>query len=227
MTAAAQDSRGNRRFVALAAIVAIVLVAIVMIALYGIYSLDRTVSRNPSEIDRVIEMADHARVAQVGFKTEIQEWKNTLLRGHDAGDFAAYHDALITRQSEVDADLSALEKDAAQVGFVTDSITAVREAHTELGKAYDTALALFVPDDPLSNRAVDASVRGKDRPINDAFDALVTEVKEFADMRRESLRGEVAGVSERMRLVLYASLAVGILVLALAAFTAMRGNRSA
>lgn len=228
MTAAARDSRGGRRsFVALTAIVAIVLVAIVMIALYGIYSLDRTVSQNQTEIDSVTEMADHARIAQVGFKTEIQEWKNTLLRGYDRADFKTYHDALLARQQDVDDDLAALEADAAKVGFATGSIAALRTAHAELGKAYDDALAAFVPDDPLSVRVVDASVRGKDRPINDAFDALVTEVKEFADMRRESLRGEVAGVSERMRLVLYASLAVGILVLALAAFTAMRGNRSA
>lgn len=227
MTAARDVRSSGRRFVALAAIVAIVLVAIVMIALYGIFSLDRTVARNQGEIDRVTEMADHARIAQVGFKTEIQEWKNTLLRGHDAADFAAYHDALLTRQNAVDADLSALEKDAAQVGFATDGIASLRTAHAELGTAYDAALALFVPDDPLSIRAVDAAVRGKDRPINDDFDALVTEVKQFADMRRVALRDEVAGVSERMRLILYASLGIGIVVLALAAFTAMRRNRSA
>jgi methyl-accepting chemotaxis protein-1 (serine sensor receptor) len=228
MTAAAKDSiGGRRRFVSLAATLAIVLVAIVVIALYGIHSLDRTVSESQTEIDGLTEMADHARIAQVRFKTEIQEWKNTLLRGHDAADFKTYHDALLARQKEVDDDLTALEADAAALGFATGSIAALRTAHAELGKAYDDALAAFVPDDPLSIHAVDASVRGKDRPINDGFDALVTEVKEFADMRRGSLRSEVAAGSERMRLVLYVSLAVGILVLSLATFTAMRRERSA
>ena len=125
----------------LAALVAIVLVAIVVIALYGMYSLDRTVARNQAEIDRVTEMADHARIAQVGFKTEIQEWKNTLLRGHDPDDFATYHDALLARQKDVDDDLAALEVDAQEVGFEVDSIVALRAAHAELGQAYDTALA--------------------------------------------------------------------------------------
>lgn len=46
-------------------------------------------------------------------------------------------------------------------------------------------------------------------------------------MRRASLRDEVAAVSDRMRVVLYVSLAVGILVLALATFTAMRRGRTA
>ncbi len=217
----------SRRFVSLAATVAIVLVAIVVIALYGMHSLDRTVVRNQAEIDGVTEMADHARVAQVGFKTEIQEWKNTLLRGHDPDDFAAYHDALLLRQKEVDEDLAALEADAEAVGFETGSIAALRVAHAELGQAYDAALGEFDAADPLSTRTVDAAVRGKDRPINDAFDALVTEVKEFADKRRAALRDEVAGVSDRMRLILYASLGIGIVVLALAAFAAMRRNRPA
>jgi methyl-accepting chemotaxis protein-1 (serine sensor receptor) len=217
----------SRRFVSLAALVAIVLVAIVVIALYGMHSVDRTVARSQAEIDRVTEIADHARIAQVGFKTEIQEWKNTLLRGHDPDDFATYHDALLARQKGVDEDLAALEVDAQGVGFEVDSILALRAAHTELGRAYDTALHAFVADDPLSIRTVDASVRGKDRPINDGFDALVTEVKEFADKRRSALRDEVAGVSDRMRFILYASLGVGIVVLALAAFTAMRRNRPA
>ena len=106
MNLQARDTPGvRRRFVSLAAIVAIVLVAIVLIALYGMYSLDRTVVRNQAEIDRVAEMADHARIAQVSFKTEVQEWKNTLIRGHDPDDFAAYHDALLARQKDVDEDL--------------------------------------------------------------------------------------------------------------------------
>jgi hypothetical protein len=223
-----RDAPGSsRRFVSLAATVAIVLVAIVVIALYGMHSLDRTVVRNQAEIDGVTEMADHARIAQVGFKTEIQEWKNTLLRGHDPDDFAAYHDALLLRQKEVDEDLAALEADANAVGFETGSIAALRVAHAELGQAYDAALSEFVAADPLSIRTVDAAVRGRDRPINDAFDALVTEVKEFADMRRAALRDDVAGVSDRMRLILYASLGIGIVVLALAAFAAMRRNRPA
>jgi methyl-accepting chemotaxis protein-1 (serine sensor receptor) len=228
MTVKGRDvAAGRRRFVSLAAIVVVVLVAIVVIALYGMYSIDRTVVRNQVEIDSVTEIADHARIAQVGFKTEIQEWKNTLLRGHDPDDFTTYHDALLARQKGVDEDLAALEIDAAEVGFEADSIVALRAAHAELGKAYDAALALFAADDPLSVRAVDAAVRGKDRPINDGFDALVTEVKEFADKRRGSLRDEVAGVSDRMRIILYLSLGIGVVVLALAAFTAMRRDRPA
>ena len=226
MNLQARDTPGTRRrFVSLAAMVAIVLVGIVLIALYGMYSLDRTVARNLAEIDRVAEMADHARIAQVSFKTEVQEWKNTLIRGYDPDDFAAYRAALLARQDDVDRDLAALETEGAALGFGTGSVVALRATHADLESAYTAALEAFIADDPLSIRTVDAAVRGKDRPINDGFDSVVTEVKEFADKRRAILRDEVAGVSARMRLILYISLGVGIVVLALASFTAMRKGR--
>ena len=220
-----ESAGARRRFVSLVAIVAVVLVAIVLIALYGMYSLDRTVVRSQGEIDRVAEMADHARTAQVSFKIEVQEWKNTLLRGYQPDDFAAYHDALLARQDDVDRDLAALQTEAADLGLGTDSIAALRTAHAGLGSAYAAALGGIRADDPLSIRTVDTAVRGKDRPINDGFDTVVTEVKEFADTRRAILRDEVAGVSARMRLILYISLGVGVVVLMVAAFAAMRRDR--
>jgi hypothetical protein len=225
MIQASVTPAARRRFVSLSAIVAVVLVTIVVVALYGIYSIDRTVARNQAEIDRVTEMADHARIAQVAFKTEVQEWKNILLRGHDPADFASYREAFASRQTEVDRELAALLAEASELGFASAHIAALEALHEKLRSAYESALAGFSESDPLSNRAVDAVVRGQDRPINDAFDALVTEVKQFADTRRGVLRDEVAAASERMRLILYAALGIGLVVLALAAFTAVRRDR--
>lgn len=215
----------RRGFLSLTAIVAVVLVAIVVVALYGLDSLDRTVARNQAEVDQVSAMAEHARATQVSFKTEVQEWKNVLLRGHEPADYDAYRAAFKARQAEVTAGIAALGEDADEVGFESKTLAGLGAAHAALVDAYDAALATFRPEDPLSNRAVDATVRGKDRPINEGFDTVVTEVQQFADRSRAVLRGEVAAVSSRMSLVLNVSLAIGIVVLGLAAFTAMRRSR--
>jgi len=215
----------RRHFLSLAAIIALVLLALVLLAQYGLHSLDRTVTANQEQVDRIAAMADLTRAAQVSFKTEVQEWKNVLLRGHDPADYAAYHASLKARQGEVDSGLAALRSEAAGLGFESATLDGLAAGHATLVDAYDAALSAFSADDPLSNRAVDTAVRGKDRPLNDSFDALVTEVHQFADTRRAQLRHEVAEVSSRMSLALYASLAVGILVLGLAAFTAMRRDR--
>ena len=215
----------RRQLLSLSAVVAIVLVAIVVIALYGMYRLDQAVASNGARIDRLTEMADAARVAQVTFKAQVQEWKNTLLRGYKAEDFDAYHGAFVARRDEVEKELDGLATQAQALGFATDALAALKAAHEDLGKAYDEALAFFKADNPLSARVVDAHVRGRDRPVNDAFDTFVAAVKSFTDERREGLRQEIASVAASMRVTLYVSLAIGLLVLLVGAFMAMRAIR--
>lgn len=215
----------RRQLLSLSACVGVVLIVIVTIASYGMHRLGTAVARNEVAIDALGEMADAARVAQVTFKTQVQEWKNTLLRGHESHDFKFYHGAFLVRRGQVQAELGALASKARALGFPAAEIDALKKLHSELDVAYDDALASFRADDPLSIRTVDQKVRGRDRPVNEAFDALVSRVKGFSDEKRAGLRAEIAGIASSMSLVLWAVLAIGFVVLFLAAFVAVRTIR--
>ncbi len=228
MTHSSNDSSvadTRRQLLSLSACVGVVLIVIVTIASYGMHRLGTAVARNEAAIDALGEMADAARVAQVTFKTQVQEWKNTLLRGHNADDFKFYHGAFMTRRGQVQAELGALASKAGALGFPASEIDALKTLHSELDKAYDDALASFRADDPLSIRIVDQKVRGRDRPVNEAFDVLVSRVKAFSDEKRAGLRAEIAGIASSMSLLLWAVLAIGFVVLFLAAFVAIRAIR--
>jgi hypothetical protein len=229
-TSAADAVGRRRRLLALFAAVGAVLIVLVTIALYSMHRVDRLVGTNLARIDALTTMADNARVAQVGFKTQVQEWKNTLLRGHDTADFQTYHRAFIAERDEVRERLSVLAVQAKGLDLPAEELTrldALAVAHQDLDGAYDRALAGFRPDDPLSIRAVDSEMRGLDRPINEGFDALVASVQSFADERRTALRIEIEQAIAGMRTSIYVSLAVGLVVLLLAAFVGMRATRPA
>ncbi|MES1990769.1 MAG: hypothetical protein V4441_07440 [Pseudomonadota bacterium] len=218
------QSLANRRrqILTLSASGAAVFIIIATIASYSVFRLDRTVADYTSTIETLNEMADSARVSQVRFKTQVQEWKNTLLRGYVKNDYDTYHTAFLARRDEVETDLDKLSAQARDVGFPTMGIEALRKSHSELDAAYDAALQKFVPDDPLSIRIVDAAVRGRDRPVNEAFDALVADVKAFADERRSQLRGQISDMAGAMRLRLWIAVVLGLAVVGVGAAFALR-----
>jgi methyl-accepting chemotaxis protein-1 (serine sensor receptor) len=228
MTDNASDTtvaEARRRVLSLSASVGAVLIVIVTIATYGMHRLGAVVAENTASIEALGEMADAARVAQVTFKTQVQEWKNTLLRGHDAGDFRTYHGAFVARRAEVQTELAGLAQRAGRLGFPTGDIEALKTMHGALDATYDEALAGLRADEPLSARMVDGKVRGRDRPVNEAFDALVASVKNFTDGKRAALRADIESVASRMSALLWFSLAIGLAVLGLASFMSVRAVR--
>jgi len=215
----------RRQVLALSATVGVVLIAIVMIAVYGMHRLDVATSASQAEIDRLTALADDARIAQVTFKTQVQEWKDTLLRGYKAEDYATYHAAFLMRREEVQKRLDKLTAMADELGLPNGALLALKTRHADLDSAYDEALKSFNPDDPLSVRIVDARVRGKDRPLNEAFDKVVADAQAFADAHREMLRQRILGVSQSVRRTLWISMAIGFAFLFLAVFMALRAIR--
>ena len=89
--------------------------------------------------DDEVQHQDRARVMQVVFKTQVQEWKNVLLRGADARQLAKYRDGFTKSEHEVAsqaAELKAVVKDAEAL-TILDSFIA---AHKAMGSKYATAL---------------------------------------------------------------------------------------
>jgi methyl-accepting chemotaxis protein len=90
-----------------------------------------------------IRQADLARVAQVDFKKQVQEWKDILLRGHDAEDLATYTRLFRDAETRVHENAFALSqqiRDATARQLMADFVV----AHEALGKKYQEAYDVFV-----------------------------------------------------------------------------------
>ena len=122
-----------------------------------------------TEVPPEVALSRDAERLQREFRSQVQEWKNVLLRGHD--------DAL--RQRHVDAFDSegrVVAELAQRVAASPDTRTrelaqAFSAQHAQLQQAYHGALQAFA-EAQYDPAAGDTLVRGKDRPVAAALDAL-------------------------------------------------------
>jgi len=131
------------------------------------------------------ESVNLARSAQLDFKRQVQEWKDTLLRGNDPELFKKYSDQFTQREALVDQDLAALQKLFAGAGVNARLVDQSLLAHQNLGAQYREALKSYEQTNAASCFIVDKLVKGIDRPATDAIDAIVQQVQQFeADTTR-------------------------------------------
>lgn len=215
---------GLRARLAMGAFGIFVVVTAGIVALFSLYYANLQYQRS-SETLRGLEQAGRAAGdAQVAFKLQVQEWKNTLLRGRDPEDFRRYRDAMEARAAEVRGALSALAEGDPDETF-TGQIDAVLVAHEAMTARYRETLAGFEAgggDDPWS---ADARVRGIDRPIDEALDALAAH---FAARAAEELSAGLAASAARyddLRRVVLVAHGLGVLLLFGLLLASLRAGR--
>lgn len=162
----------------------ILLTATVIVGLGGWHGLTRTHDlqvRSTQIAARFAAAVDTARVAQVDFKKQVQEWKDLLLRGADAAVFNKQHDAFIVQAHAVDTDLATLKREMGELGIDTHGVDVAIATHADLGKQYLSAIQHYDAKDEKSVHVVDGLVKGIDRAPTTAIDGLVAGMKHEAE----------------------------------------------
>jgi methyl-accepting chemotaxis protein len=148
-------------------------------------------------VQTTLKQSDLARVTQVTFKKQVQEWKDILLRGHNAEDLAKYtrqfHDAEIRVRDNAVA-LSHQVKDATAIRLLTEFIV----RHEVLGRKYQEAYETYVGSG-FDFKAADRIVRGMDRPPTDLFDRLVERLTSEAN---QSVKAQQAVAARKQLLAI-------------------------
>jgi methyl-accepting chemotaxis protein len=123
-----------------------------------------------------VQHQDRARVLQVDFKKQVQEWKNLLLRGSKYEDFKKYEDSFKKEEGAVREDAKTLLADVKdpEAGKM---LQAFITAHEEMGTKYEAAIRAFEGTKGADPSAADAMVKGVDRIPTDGIDALVVRLQ--------------------------------------------------
>lgn len=132
----------------------------------------------------IVETQDHvdatnrsARLAQVRFKIQVQEWKNILLRGFVVDDFEKYQRQFFEEEANTSAAIR-------EVLTLTDTgseehrlATEFLRAHEAMGIAYRAGMETRRDGGADAHIRADREVRGIDRAPTDLLDELVTHVE--------------------------------------------------
>lgn len=167
-------------------------------------TIDDTLDQTKRLVDEQARRAMDARVLQVDFKKQVQEWKNILLRGHTEKDRVKYTQKFFEKEGQIEAGAAELRKslDGAQRA----QLDAFTTAYAQLMADYRGGLAVFDEGGPGAYQAADKAVRGKDRAPTDTLDELVDAL--LADL--QDGRSELVAATEARQ----QSAIVGLFVIA-------------
>jgi methyl-accepting chemotaxis protein-1 (serine sensor receptor) len=169
-----------------------VLLMAVCAGLFGIQRLHQAVGSfvHANQHDLVHER--QATEMLLGFKTQVQEWKNTLLRGKNPQQLERYWTAFQRQEAEVAAQAAKLQA-ALSDGPARRLAGEFIRAHAEMGAGYRKAYQAFVAAG-ADAAAGDAAVKGMDRAPTELVEKLAASIAAQAaeNLQRAQAAGERA-----------------------------------
>jgi methyl-accepting chemotaxis protein len=171
----------------------IVVVGLICALIFASVKYSALVDMMTEDIDTAAELVDHSRSAQVHFKTQMQEWKNILLRGQDKDKFDKYSKAFDEQGAKAIEKLKKFKKlvkdkevDAKELETEADNFI---KAHEQLMNEYHKALTLWDNKNPLSYKVVDEAIHGKDRAANEIIEKIVKRIEhDVNEIQEENLK---------------------------------------
>ncbi len=140
------------------------------------------------------------------FKTQVQEWKNVLLRGHDNNDREKYWNRFIDKQQQIQTQVTAV-LNMPLAADIKQNLNQFKSSHAAIFAHYQAAYSQFLDND-FNHKATDRIVRGIDREpsklLADAVEMLQLEVKVTSDnlAKRTKFQRTAAYISSAVVLVL-------------------------
>jgi methyl-accepting chemotaxis protein len=152
--------------------------------------LNAVVSAYERLFDQNVRDQDLSRVMQVTFKKQVQEWKDTLLRGKDPEALRKYSGAF-HQESDVIRAIAQRLKNSIDDDHARQLLDQFLNAHQVMMVKYDAALAAFTASGGTEQAAADSMVKGQDRAPTDLIDQIVMSLAQQAQTRRAGITNEL------------------------------------
>jgi methyl-accepting chemotaxis protein len=155
----------------------VLLVGVGVYLLHGISSTNGMMVANMDTAKMFTQAVRAADDVELHFKKQVQEWKDTLLRGYKPADFAKYHENFKNEESEVQRTAKELKDLLTTLKLDSSTVDEFQKKHMEMGAKYNDALSHYGSGNIQSAHIVDDMVRGIDREPTDLVDSIAESTK--------------------------------------------------
>ncbi len=188
------------------------MVAMLAAALLGIGLLHRSVQTYSTTVMDSYTHAAAAAELQSQFKSQVQEWKNTLLRGKNPQSLERYWNSFKKLEGEIAAKAGTLMR-TMPAGEARTLIERFEKAHATMGKNYQTAFEAFKAadfDPAVGDKAVSGMDREPSKLLGEASKLL--EAQSLAQSNAAAAQGRQAALTSLglMLVVALVGTAVGV-----------------
>ncbi len=164
---------------------ALVLLLMLAAALYGIHSQSAALNTYATQVASYNDFEKDSNALAVGFKTQVQEWKNVLLRGTDPEAFTKHWSAFEKKEAEIQDKVEHLLT-TLPAGEAKDLVGKFGAAHVLMGSNYRKGLDAFKAAE-LDPTAGDKAVHGMDREPSRLLDEASLQIaKERAEISAQA-----------------------------------------
>ena len=195
---------------------AILLLTTIFVGLRGWITLASSYDQNShvmQQAETIQRAIDAARSAQVQFKIQVQEWKDTLLRGSDPEAFAKYRQAFVDQGKLTQSNLEQLNTILPALNMSNDKVKETQRQLAALEQKYLQVLQQeFRPDDHDSVARVDRAVKGMDRGPTKMIDDIVNDVHKVAQQFHEDNAQQALENYRSARLTLLVSILLALIL---------------
>lgn len=184
--------------------------------LLQLYRLDRGVSDDLARLQRTVALGLDVQNASIDFKTQVQEWKNILIRGNDVEQLQRYGKSFEKHAEAVSSRLQDIAgRMQAEGSPRVAEVQALAAAHAAMHERYVTALKGFDAADPESGKKVDRAVKGMDRSATEAMTVLTRLIEQDVKVLGDDTRARTSALYRTGLITL--SVAIALLSLLLVA----------
>ncbi|MDF2398516.1 HAMP domain-containing protein [Pseudomonas sp. 3MA1] len=162
------------------------LIAMLLIALACFQLLSGGVQSYRELIDGPLRSSQLIDEANLQFKSQVQEWKNVLLRGKQPQELNKYWQQFEDRQRDVQNILGQLVQTPGLDPALKSRVQRLAEEHRLLGAAYQKGRDAYVAQgaDPSAG---DAAVKGVDRAASEQMSELVTQLRKHGEQQSRDI----------------------------------------